>query len=108
MPVGVVLTGGWLPVGSVDVFILFSCGIGDGGHALAPEQGVEGRGALDIHEGEDLLIQIDGPLGGEGLADGVGLHHRHPEHVQEEVVLGTAEVRKGKSAGREVRQLPHF
>jgi hypothetical protein len=44
--------------------------------------------ALDVAEGQDLVVHVDLACGGEGLADGVGLHHRHPEEVQNVVVVG--------------------
>ena len=85
------------------VLIALGGGIGDGHHAGAAEEGVEGGGAFDVGEREDLLIEVDGTLGGEAFADGPWFDDRHPEHVEHEVIFGTAVVGEGEEVGEALR-----
>jgi D-3-phosphoglycerate dehydrogenase len=52
----------------------------------ALENGLIKGAALDVLEGDDVEIQVHLAPRRERLADGIGLHHRHPEKVHKHVV----------------------
>ena len=70
------------------ILVIHCVFVGHRHHHLRLEHPTQGGVAGDVGEGQDLVVHVDLARRGECLTDGVGLHHRHPEEIHDQVVFG--------------------